>query len=51
MTNLEKIKNMNAEEMAKEIRRFDCDNCPCVRNCNTDCTESIQEWLESEVEE
>ncbi len=56
MTNYEKIKTMSVEEMAEGLHDIttDCDVCPVVGYCIVDhktCKETMQEWLESEVEE
>lgn len=56
MTNYEKIKAMSVEEMAEQINEIttDCDSCPAMEYCVVDhktCEETIQEWLEQEVEE
>ena len=54
MTNIDRIKQMNAEEMAKRIS-FTCWNCAyqsskdeCHRHV---CVEGIKAWLEQEAEE
>ena len=56
MTNYEKIKAMSVEEMAEQIRKITkgCGNCPAREYCVLDlktCEKTVQEWLESEVEE
>ena len=60
MTNYEKIKTMSVEEMVRMFRKFicRCGYCPALEICkkNIDdkgfhCSRSVQEWLESEVEE
>lgn len=65
MKQIDKIKQMNAEEMAemlnKTILGIDCYGCvaesrcakPCVYSISTDmsCEDIIKAWLESEVEE
>lgn len=56
MTNYEKIKAMSVEKMAERIRKLttDCEDCPAKGYCVLDfktCKETVQEWLESEVEE
>ena len=52
MTNLEKIKSMNAEELAEYFcKLMDCRYCPiyCTRG---ECRDNeIKQWLESESEE
>lgn len=55
MTNYERIKNMNTEEMADFLAKigeccnvYDCDFCP-LGECE-ECTQTgIKKWLESEV--
>ena len=47
---------MSVEEMAEWIDEIsmDCGDCPAIKHCTVDhktCKETIQEWLESEVEE
>lgn len=56
MTNFEKIKNMNVDEMATKLdESFACDRCPieefyeCV--VGGSCTDTWKTWLESEAEE
>lgn len=53
MTNLERIKNMNAEELALYFNAKKCYMCACqYKDCAfIDCVDGIKEWLESEVEE
>lgn len=56
MTNFEKIKAMSVEEMAKwfDEMSMECENCPAIKYCTVDhktCEETIQGYLESEVEE
>ena len=59
MTNLEKIQNMNAEEMmnyigGNRLRDYPCDLCAYdVSLCafGVDCENGVLNWLESEVEE
>lgn len=56
MTNYEKIKAMSVEEMVEGIRKTakGCGNCPAREYCVLDfktCEKTVQEWLESEVEE
>ena len=63
MTNFEKIKAMNIEEMAKKILGvidWDCQECPMFDKCDngeyhfTDCfgcKDLIKIWLESEADE
>ena len=55
MTNYEKIKNMNIDEMAKFISDSggDCFFCPALDSCGgncPDCEETIKTYLESEAE-
>lgn len=51
MTNFEKIKQMNVDEMAELlVDKFKCLDCECVYNCNA-CLFYIKRWLESEAEE
>ena len=56
MTNIEKIKAMSTEEMARKLQRqWECFSCPIANYCITSpilgCSEVIKEWLESEVKE
>ena len=52
MTNFERIKGMNVEEMAEFLRDYDyCDVCiydrtPCR---GRSCKDGIKQWLESEA--
>ncbi len=57
MTNLEKIKSMNTEEMAGFLADACCRNCAfydsesvikCIE-ANKTCAEGIKIWLESEA--
>ena len=53
MTNYEKIKNMNIEEMSWLLARFkECRVCPITDDCRyyDTCLQGITEWLESEAE-
>lgn len=56
MTNYDRIKAMNVEEMADYFNGiFDCFNCPkdaflCESKGST-CTKYIKQWLEQEVSE
>lgn len=49
MTNFERIKNMSAEEMAKLINSIVA-YCLNIEE-SADCLPTIEEWLNSEVEE
>lgn len=53
-TNLERIRQMNSEELAEWIYN-DRDVCLCcvleTKECNTICITYIREWLEQESEE
>ncbi len=56
MTNEEKIKEMNTEEMAKFISELleGCEygKCPANHLCgNGDCKDNLMEWLKQEAEE
>lgn len=55
MTNLERIKNMNAEELAHILGCEQCifyHNRDCADHHAMDlCREGIEHWLESEVED
>lgn len=60
MTNLERIKQMDVEEMAAEFRITMCNHCKGFANgtCiytgyskHTRCLNGIKAWLEQEVEE
>lgn len=54
MTNFERIKKMNEQELAELIRTFiDCCCCPYTSKCNDtyeeeDCIKNLKEWLKSE---
>ena len=54
MTNFERIKAMSVEEMAKYIDAQYSQHSFCNprKNCEgIDCTECIEAWLESEVQD
>lgn len=57
MTNFEKIKAMNIEEMAEELSFYiDCGLCPIGKDCTNKypdlmCKDKIKILLKSEVEE
>lgn len=63
MTNTDKIRSMNDEEMAKYItdgNGFQCNDCPSGQlnsdyvfsgPCDRKCFEHCLEWLKQEVEE
>ena len=63
MTNIERIKQMNAEEMAEEAGTYfekevgeytyPCKFCVARKNCNFSkpCKLAFKDWLEQEVEE
>ena len=59
MTNFEKIKNMNVDQMSNKLDElFACDRCPIVGFCDknnstpgSSCTYIWKKWLESEVED
>ena len=54
MTNFERIKKMNEQELAEFIGTFaDCYGCPYVNKCNDevgkeDCIGKLKRWLKSE---
>lgn len=55
MTNYERIKSMNIEEMADYFNEiFDCPNCPIdmflCEGYGYVCTKYIKRWLKGEVE-
>lgn len=51
MTNLERIKNMSAEELAAYFCKLtDCDHCYFYYTYGI-CYNEIKQWLEREVEE
>ena len=61
MINLEKIKNMNAKELARLMEKVisDCDRCPICDFCEETrsnsnrflyCKAVCERWLKSEVE-
>lgn len=57
MTNYERIKKMSLEEMAEYLADKGCCNLCSVgqKKCLTfevdcECSEAVQEWLESEVQ-
>lgn len=54
MTNYDRIKSMNVEEMAEFLfEYFDCDFCPMSAKCKTqnyeNCKKNIKRWLLQEV--
>lgn len=50
MTNLEKIRAMSVEELAKWLcNQFRCETC--FYGESFDCMNKLKKWLESEVEE
>lgn len=50
MTNFEKIKNMDIDEMTEFLaEKFKCVDCECVYNCNS-CLFYTKQFLESEAE-
>jgi hypothetical protein len=57
MTNFEKIKNMNIDQLAEKLNdSFACDRCPIGEFCDKhnstpdlDCTGIWGKWLKSEV--
>ena len=55
MTNFERIKGMNVEEMAEFISvRCMCDFCTCYTEegpCSVSCSCGTKKWLESEAED
>lgn len=59
MTNREKLNQMSNEVLAKQLSVSDCNNCVayslCINNCinnfKKSCSNTIKEWLESDVEE
>ena len=56
MKNIDKIKKMNSEELAKEISKESDDPCShCIyynQPCRgMTCNEGIKKWLESEAED
>lgn len=58
MTNFEKIKNMNIDQLADKLNEsFACDRCPIEEFCNennsepnSSCTTIWEKWLKSEVQ-
>lgn len=58
MTNFEKIKNMNIDELAEKLNEsFACDRCPIEGFCNennttpySSCSRVWRIWLRSEVQ-
>ena len=55
MTNFERIKKMNEQELAELIETFiDCCNCPYTSKCDDevgekeDCIRNLERWLKSE---
>ena len=53
ITNFQKIKSMDIDEMAKWITtmvNFDCYDCNNTEKCN-DCFEMNKQWLKLEVRE
>lgn len=55
MRNIDKVKAMNIDEMAKFLARSECTLCTFNAkdiNCNElDCKDGIKQWLEQESEE
>ena len=61
MKQIDRIRNMNAEELARAMMDLIswCDDCPCSLPCvelkrygkNITCVDVLKAWLESEVEE
>ena len=55
MTNGERIKNMNVEELADILELRDCTECPMFKSntssCITMCREAFIEWLKQEATE
>lgn len=56
MTNIERINNMTAEEMALFLTDIatieDCPQCPAKSVCGIGlCDSGFEHWLESEVQE
>lgn len=58
MTNYDRIKQMNIEEMSIMLDNFrlDCTYCPASNFCNESfkdekCSNIVKQWLEMEVEE
>jgi len=56
MTNIEKIRQMKAEELAMEMYHClsDCRFCPAENVCNNpenSCYENCRRWLEMEASE
>lgn len=56
MTNFEKLKNMNMDELAEKLNEsFACDHCPIgdfcdkINSTHTSCMSVWEEWLKSEV--
>lgn len=57
MTNFEKIKNMNIDQLAEKLKEsFVCYHCPIKEFCDEydstpdlDCIDICKEWLKSEV--
>ena len=59
MTNLDRIREMTAEELAEFLDRVTiscsaggsmCENCP-LKECEICCSSRLVKWLESEVSE
>lgn len=54
MTNRDKLNNMPNEELASYLAAVACRNCVikyCKDNFKISCSNTIKEWLDSEVEE
>lgn len=65
MKQIDRIRNMNAEEMADQMQNFNAYRCLCCDyhyrrekegqsifcNAGRDCRDGFKAWLESEVEE
>lgn len=55
MKNIDKIRQMNSDELAELLSNLDCSYCPVKDECNKydndTCYSTIIQWLEQEVEE
>ena len=52
MKNIDKIRQMSAEELAKFILRDKCDSCSLgskTEGCYMKCVEGLSEWLNQEI--
>ena len=55
MKNIDRIRQMNSEELLEMLRNLDCRYCPVIDECyeddNNSCYNIFKQWLEKEAEE